>query len=108
MDLPALETVALTAEHTKSGFRCGKKPLDEFFAKYARQNAGKGSSKTWVLLRGEADPPEFPAVLGYYALTVGDIERETYPEALARKLPRYAIPVAIIARLAVDGRAQGR
>jgi GNAT superfamily N-acetyltransferase len=37
-----------------------------------------------------------------------ELKRESLPAALARKLPRYPIPVSLIAQLAVYLKAQGR
>lgn len=44
-------------------------------------------------------------VEGYYTLSSGAVARETLPE---KRLPRYPIPVVLLARLAVDQRTQGQ
>lgn len=62
-----------------------------------------------MLLRRAADPAELPLVLGYYSLAHGVIDsslaRKHFPTA---KLPAYPLGVALIGRLAVDSRCQGR
>ena len=99
------ETVAFSPEDAASDFRSGVPPLDKFFRTQAGQNQRKNVSRTWVLRR-TAEAATLPEVLGFYTLTLGSVERETLPSAMAGKLPRYPVPVVIIGRLAVDERAR--
>jgi GNAT superfamily N-acetyltransferase len=99
------ETVAFSAEDAASDFRSGVEPLDRFFRTQAGQNQRKNVSRTWVLRR-TAEKSTLPDVLGFYTLTLGSVERETLPSAMAGKLPRYPVPVVLIGRLAVDERAR--
>ena len=48
------------------------------------------------------------AIAGFYTLSATNIAWSEIPEHLARKLPRYPIPAALIGRLAVDRRFHGR
>lgn len=91
-------------EDPAAGFRCGKAPLDEFFAKYALPNDRRGFGKTFVLRA----PSGAPAILGYYTLSMADIEVDVLPARVRRGLPRYPVPAARIARLATDERVRGR
>jgi hypothetical protein len=101
------ETVPLAPEDAKSGFDCGKAPLNEYLARYAGQNQRAGVSRTWVLRR-QSTQSALPPVLGYYTLTLAAITSEDLPSVSARKkMPRYPLPVALIGRLARDGRAPG-
>lgn len=102
-----LETVAFTSEHAASDFRSGAVPLDAFFRTQAGQNQRRNVSRTWVLERPE-NGGDLPSVIGFYTLTLGAVERQTLPAAIAKKLPGYPAPVIIIGRLAVDERARGR
>lgn len=45
---------------------------------------------------------------GYYTLSAISFARNDMPTEAARRLPRYPIPAALIGRLAVDQRFQGR
>ena len=45
---------------------------------------------------------------GYHTLNAASFEKDSLPEALARRLPHYPVPAAVIGRLAVDYRSQGR
>ncbi|HSN98320.1 MAG TPA: GNAT family N-acetyltransferase [Candidatus Nanopelagicales bacterium] len=101
-------TRALSPEDARSGFRCGKHPLDDYFARHAVANDHEGISRTYVLERVEGADPALPRVLGFYTLSMADVEAAEVGLALKRKLPRYPMPVALIGRLAVDRRAQGR
>jgi len=105
--LGGFETVVFAAEDAASGFRSGVAPLDEFFRTQAGQNQRRDVSRTWVLRRSDGEK-DLPAVLGFYTLTLGAVERQTLPPAIAKKLPRYPSPVLIIGRLAVDERVRRR
>ena len=47
-------------------------------------------------------------VLGYYSISAGAIDRENLPARAAKRFPAFPIPVARLARLAVDQALQGR
>ena len=48
-----------------------------------------------------------PRVLGYYTLASGAIAVAGLPTEQAKKLPKHALPVVRLARLAVDQRVHG-
>jgi ribosomal protein S18 acetylase RimI-like enzyme len=96
-------TESIRDEDPATGFRCGKAPLDEFFAKHALPNDRRGLGKTFVL-RSRGSEPE---IVGYYTLSMADVEVEELPAKVRRGLPRYPVPVARVGRLAIDERAQG-
>lgn len=98
-DKPRVEK--LTAAHSLADFDCGSEPLNRFLKSFALSNQNSGSSVTYVALVGSA-------VAGYFSLVVGEAAFDDAPERLAKGLPRYPIPVMIIARLAVDLRIRGR
>lgn len=94
-------------------FRCAEFPaLGQFFARHALPNDQAGISRVYVLRPGtppkgeEGSSP--PRVLGYYTLSMASVEADRLQASLARKLPRYPMPVALIGRLAVDDRVRGR
>lgn len=100
MDLWTVD--ALAENHDRSAFSCGQPSLDRFLRESARQNQSKDVSRTFVLLRdGE------PRVFGYYTLSAGEVDKDDLPPKLARKLPKYPVPVAVLGRLAVDSTLQG-
>jgi GNAT superfamily N-acetyltransferase len=71
-------------------------------------NDQAGIGRAYVLRRQESDPPELPSVLGFYTLSMAVAESKDVSGLLGKRLPRYPTPVALIGRLAVDQRAQGR
>lgn len=103
----SFETEAFDGEDGKSDFECGSKPLDDFLRAYAGQNQKREVSRTWILRRPNNES-ELPRVLGYYTLTLGSLEKKVLPEELAKGLPPYPVPIAIIARLARHLRVRGQ
>ncbi len=93
----------LSKRHRRDGFDCGESPLNEFFKRYATQNAKRGLSQTYVAVL----PPDRKS-LGYYTISSGSIGFRDLLEADRKKLPQYPIPVVLLARLAVDKQAQGK
>jgi GNAT superfamily N-acetyltransferase len=102
------KTARLRPDDVVVGFRCGKHPLDDFFARHALTNDRAGICRVYVLRRCKADPPNLPPILGFYTLSMASVTAESLSSVLRENLPRYPLPVALIGRLAVDERAQGR
>lgn len=90
--------------HDRTAFASGREELDVFLQQFAVRHREAGISKTMVLSAkdNEAD------ICAYYMLSHTEIERQTLPKALVKKLPRYPIPVMLIAQLAVHQEAQGQ
>jgi ribosomal protein S18 acetylase RimI-like enzyme len=74
---------------------------------HALPNDRRGLGRTFVLRRPADRLESLPAVLGFYTISMADLEAARVPEALRAGLPRYPVPVALIGRLAVDERTQG-
>jgi len=92
----------LDRRHAREGFDCGKHTLNEFLQTLVGQYEKRNLGRTYVALRGDAR-----RVLGYYTLAGGGIEVESLPANQAKKLPRHAMPVVLLARLAVEQSVQG-
>jgi GNAT superfamily N-acetyltransferase len=91
------------ARHEVARFTCGKEALDRWLHRYAGQNERRDATRTFVAA-GEGG-----AVRGYYTLLAGQVEHEAATAAVRKGLSRHLpIPVAILARLAVDARSQGQ
>lgn len=93
----------LAARHNRSEFDCSEPALNDYLARFARQNHDSGVARTFVAF---GDSPA--RLAGYYSLTVGAIEKTNLPPAAARRFPAFPLPIARLARLAVDRSAQGR
>lgn len=96
---------ALTAQHRLDGFDCGKPALTHWLLHHARQAQGSGSARTFVI--GDASRAD-EQVVGYFSLTVGQIDTLEAPERIRRGMGQYPIPLVILARLAVDLDYQGK
>jgi len=90
----------LADHHRIDEFSSGEKSLDDWLKRRARANQVSGASRTYVIC-AEGN------VVGYYALASGTITVESAPGRFRRNMPD-PIPVAILARLAVDRAYQGR
>lgn len=89
--------------HERGEFCCGKAPLDDFIRSLASQYEKRKLGRTYVALM-----PGSRKVCGYYTLASGSIPFADVPPAMAKKLPRHPVPVALLGRLAVDQSAQGQ
>lgn len=91
------------ASHEVADFACGEESLDRWLHRYAGQGERRDATRTFVAT------DERGAVRGYYTLVAGQLEHAEATEEVRKGLSRhFPIPVAILARLAVDGRSQGQ
>lgn len=91
------------ARHDVTGFTCGNEPLDRWLMRYAGQNQRRDAARTFVAATTDQ------RVYGYYTLLAGQLDhREATPETSKGLSQHFPIPVAILARLAVDAGQQGR
>ncbi len=88
----------LAKSHDRDGFDCGNEPLNSFLKQTARQHAGRGISRTFVLV--EEDAPEPKRILGFFTLNLCQLIADALPAEEAKKLPRAASGVRL-GRLAV-------
>ena len=88
----------------RTAFFCGKKALDDYLQRQARQERDRRVAAVFVLT-GE-QPSE---ILGYYSLSSISISLGDLPKAIAKKLPRYPDVLAVLlGRLAIAETVQGR
>jgi GNAT superfamily N-acetyltransferase len=93
--------------HERTSFDCGIQELNEFIRRSAARHREAGVSKTMVL-PATAPTGEKAGICAYYTLSHTQIERKTLPPPKAKRLPRYPVPVMLIAKLAVHKDAQGQ
>lgn len=85
-------------------FACGQPALDGYIRRYAAQDIKRNLARVFI-----ATPADDLAYLaGFFTLSAGSVKCSDLPATLARKLPRYPVPVALIGRLAVDRSFQGK
>ena len=89
----------LSSHHDRRDFDCGVAELNSYLLKYSGQHERKGIGRTYV-----ATEEDNTRVLGYYTISSSGVAFDVVPE----NLPRHPVPVALIARLAVDITARRR
>ncbi|WP_340677039.1 GNAT family N-acetyltransferase [Paraglaciecola sp.] len=90
----------LTTAHRLDDFTCGEASLDEWLKRRAMANQLSGASRTFVVTA------EDTCVYGYYAMAAGAVSAQIATGNVRRNMPD-PIPVLVLARLAVEHRAQG-
>jgi GNAT superfamily N-acetyltransferase len=90
----------LAASHRLDDFECGEAVLDEWLKRRAWANQSSGASRTFVVADQDS------RVFGYYAMAAGAVSRQLATSGVRRNMPD-PVPVMVLARLAVDRRAQG-
>ncbi len=91
----------LKHEDERARFQSGNAEIDDWFHRFAWQNHRARNARVFVTTQ-ELE------TLGFYALAMGGVSRSDLPEALKPGRRPAPCPVLILARLAVDQRAQGR
>ena len=97
---------ALQDNHDTEAFTCGVDALDQWLKRIARQHISKGVSRTFVAV-DPANSAKPATILGYYSLTVAEIDTDKLPKDVAKKLPRR-VPLVLIGRLATSLAARGQ
>ena len=90
----------LERKDDRSRFQSGNAEIDDWFHSFAWQNHRERNTRVFVT-RQE------PETLGFYALSMGAVERSTLPDALKPGRRPDPCPILLLARLAVDRRVQG-
>lgn len=91
----------LTASDQVDGFDCGQPALNQFLQRFALVNQKANSAQTYVCCQGDE-------VVGFYSLAVGSVDLDAAPSRVRKGLARHAVPVMILARLAVSTGHQGK
>jgi GNAT superfamily N-acetyltransferase len=91
----------LNKQHDLSQFDCGAhESLNIWLKKYALQNQGSESARTYVVHRANA-------VVGYHSISAGSIAKQSATQRAAQGLANHPIPISLLGRLAVDKEEQG-
>lgn len=93
----------LGVKHERSGFQSGVPELDRYLHQQAGKDARRKATAAFVMVDSQG------AIAGYYTLSSSTIQVVEFPEAIARKLPRYPVlPATLLGRLAVSRIHQGK
>lgn len=93
--LLSVDIEPLAALHDRRTFSCGVEVLDLYLRRFARQHAEANISRTYVAINGST-------VRGFYSLAMSGMRRDNLPEKYRTRFPNFPLPVARLARLAVD------
>jgi GNAT superfamily N-acetyltransferase len=94
---------ALAPDHDLAGFDSGSPELDHWLAAWARHSQRVDAVRTFVVC-----PVGDRRVMGYHSLVATTASREEAPRRLARAAGPHAVPLVLLARLAVSRECQGR
>jgi GNAT superfamily N-acetyltransferase len=100
MSAPLRPPEPLAGDHRLDRFDSAEPALDDWLKRRAMANQASGATRTYVVCEGKR-------VVAYYALASGAIAQAGVPGRFRRNMPD-PIPVAVLARLAVDGHYQRR
>ncbi len=90
----------LAAAHLLDEFSCGEASLDDWLKRRALFNQLSVASRSFVVTDAAG------RVFGYYAMAAGAVSHQAATSRVRRNMPD-PVPVMVLARLAVDQRAQG-
>jgi hypothetical protein len=91
----------LDKRHDTDAFDCGVEALNEYLHRHALQNNLNRSARTYIAFMGAR-------LIGYYTLASGSVSRTEVPPRVAQGLGNYPVPIALLARLAVDLSEKGK
>ena len=92
----------LTSNHDRAAFSCGVPELDNYIRQQAGQDLKRKLAAVFVLTAGNRE------IAGFYALSARSILAMELPPDIAKKLPRYPLPVTLLGRMAVARSLQGK
>ena len=93
----------LRPDHVIDGFRSRSAEQAEWLARHARGSHGGGFTRTFVVTESGS-----PDVVAYYAWTMAGLGFGEAPARVSAGGGRHPVPMALLARLAVDVRHEGR
>lgn len=93
--------------HDRESFDCDKPELNNFIRTQATRLMDAGISKTMVLPASVSLPNGKTPICAFYSISPTSIKREDLPDNFAKNLPRYPIPVFLLAQLAVHKEFKG-
>ena len=102
MDELSISVEPLGSQHDCVTFSCGEPALDDYLRHRASQDVRRRVAQVFV---AAGDTPG--KIAGYYTLSAVSFEKDRLPDELAKKLPHYPVPAALIGRFAIGCTYQG-
>lgn len=81
----------------KDNFDCGIEELNLYLKKYASQDIKRKFAQVFIICASNSEE-----IIGFYSLSASSIKASFLPSEIAKKLPKYPVPVSLLGRLAVD------
>jgi GNAT superfamily N-acetyltransferase len=95
------------AVHDRASLDCGEEELNQFIHTQATRHMHAGISRTMVLPASNPLPNKKTPICAFYSIAPSSILRDTLPELRAKRLPKYPVPVFLLAQLAVHREFHG-
>lgn len=92
----------LSSGHDRASFSCGIAALDTYIQRQARQDLERKLAAVFVLT------VDSKTIAGFYTLSAHSIMAADLPESLAKKLPRFPLPVTLLGRMGVSQTLHGQ
>jgi GNAT superfamily N-acetyltransferase len=92
----------LGPNHDRATFSCGVSELDAYLQRQASQDLKRNLAAVFILTA------DGKSVGGFYTLSAHTIQAADLPQDMAKKLPRYPLPVTLLGRMAVAQSLQGQ
>ena len=96
------------AIHDRASFDCGEEELNQFIRTQAAKHMQVGISRTMVLPASNPLPNKKTPICAFYSIAPSSISRDSLPDSRAKKLPKYPVPVFLLAQLAVHREFHGK
>lgn len=100
--MPEWHIQRLNRQHDREQFDCGHPILNDWLKQRSGQFDRRDLARTFVAVHTGEN-----LISGYYALSNHRVAHEALPLDEAKGLPRIAVPVVLLGRLAVDRTTQG-
>ena len=96
-----VEIVPISTLYNLKQFDCGLEELNTYLRRFALPNDKKNIGKTFLAVSNVADNPTVQP-LGYYTVSMAQIQFNELPTEYQTGLPGYLIPAMRLGRLATD------
>lgn len=93
--------VELSTSIDRKHFTSQSEELNEYFQKFATQDQKRNLAKCYVLVSNKE-------VVGYYTISASSVPLSHFPESIQSKAVYMNLPVALIGRLAIDKKFEGK
>ncbi len=98
-----LAPVPLHGDNDVSAFECRSREQTDWLRRHARQSVATGTTRVFVVTEIDS-----PTVVAYYGWCMAQLDIGSAPARLRKGAGRYPQPIALLARLGVDIRHEGR